>query len=170
MQNPQLVFRKTFQRQKEDITAGPQQGRGGGTMPRGGPFRGGGTFGEKKEYKMVFHGLYHHLVVVVRGGTFRLAPGRHFPMSGPCITVFYRGFSTFCFYLKRARYSSPISFTLTHFFAWFAKYNSWSENDVQLVAHRTPTLNSSKFRTNQNRCQKVFNRGVLRLCRGPWLS
>ena len=33
----------------------------------------------------IANGLYHHLVVVVMvgGGTFRLAPGRHFPMSGP---------------------------------------------------------------------------------------
>jgi len=28
---------------------GPRQGGAGGEMPRGGTFRGGGTFGEKKE-------------------------------------------------------------------------------------------------------------------------
>jgi len=37
---------------------------------------------------MVFHGLHHHLVVVEVGGRhFRLAPGQHFPMSGPCLEL-----------------------------------------------------------------------------------
>jgi len=46
-------------------------------MPRG------GTFGEKKD-QLVLEGA---LVVVVGGGTFRLAPGRHLPMSGPCTQI-----------------------------------------------------------------------------------